>query len=225
MGKEYRRDIDVKSSVLDFERVLLFDSFEEATIWVPGGTVALEAFSRSATENQAHGLHVGKVYCTDVGGAAAGLISQASRTFPYLGSKKVSASCFFSFSVDTDVTRVGMRIEILDGVYSNQFGLCYNTSTNRMQYLNSIGAWADSIITTKILSGAGIHFLKFSVNFITSRYTFIQCGPLVNPVITNNFYSPASANPIENEVTLFVESAGSGVNPIGLFDAVLIMAD
>lgn len=225
MGKEYRQDIDIKSSILDFERILLFDSFEEATVWLASGTATLPAFTKVNTEYAAHGIFVGKLFCTDVGGAEAGDTVLASRYFPYFGQKKIIASQFVSFSNASDVSFISLKLDILDGSINHQFGVGFNTSTSKIQYLNPLGAWANASNTTIPISPAGLTYFKVMVNLVTLKYISLQVGTLIIPFTASSYFGAFSANPIESHVTLQITSAGSGTNPITYFDALLIQAD
>lgn len=223
MSKEYRRNIDVRSSVQDSEIVLLYDGFEEATTWTAGGTAATKSVTRVTTEYQANGI-----YNLQVLNASDPLVDattiNASRYFAYPGSDMIRLS-FFAGGIGSEACDLFCAfIRIFDSVKVHTFGLGADYNNDRLKLYGSGGSWAN-VSTTAVKLTMGVpNLFVVTYNLNTDYYLSCRINALSFDISDTAGYSASDTSAMESTITLEVLQAGVDPAAGALYDDVLIQA-
>lgn len=193
MGQEYKRLVDVISSIPSWGNVLLYDDFEKGFHFSPTGTGVdwIAELSQKYQHIGSNSLHLVTRYT----GAALNDTVTVYRWTGFPSSGKFRFNCFFHHNSDSYVKTIKFRIQALDGTNMNAADLIYDPVAHKWTYATSADVENDVPGGSQNLAVEIFHKLSWEADFINSKYGAFICDNLEIDMSAISCHSGANAFP------------------------------
>lgn len=196
--------------------VYLLDSFESG---IAGCDTDLSGAGASVSVSS-EAARTGGLVAKLVGGSTLTRYATVWYKLPLPPLSKIGVE--MTFSLDSNVDRVAIIINYIDGTYEHYSGIRYNTASNSWQYVDASGAWVDFVTSTYLSEVDHLfHLAKVVVDPATNKYVrALVSGQEVNMSAYSTYRYASTINPyLEVEIFAYSEA---GVNGTVLVDNVIV---